>query len=137
MARGALHTFALARQSKQERDAVRAAGLARIAELLAARPMTAAELARVLLEELRASRATTIGYLRQLHKGERSVRPTGGTQGRSALWTIGADPTLPPPSDAHERGFVPKRPRVPAQQVGMQRDSLVAALFGPARGAAA
>lgn len=133
MARGALHTFSLARQSKAEREAARVDGLARIKLLLAVEPLTAAELA----EQLGVPRGTAFGYLRVLHKTERVVQPLAEQRARAALWALGADPSLPAPTEVHERGFVPKRPCAAAQQIGMHRHWMDVALFGPAQGAAA
>lgn len=136
MARGALHTFSLVHQSRQEQLATRAASVARIKELLAVEPRTAAELSQVLASELQVTRTTVFGYLRHMHKTERSIRLAGETRGRAELWELGADPALPAPDEALDRSFARKCATVPARQVGMEREPLVAALFGPAREAA-
>lgn len=135
MARGPVQPGSLG--SKQEQMAARAASMARVKELLAAQPMTAAELARALVNELKIVQPTALGYLRHMHKAERSIRPTGETRGRAELWTLGTDPTLADPDEVLDRMFAAKRATVPACQVGMWRDPLVAAMFGPAQGAAA
>jgi hypothetical protein len=128
MARGALHSFSLARRSKKQREAARLVGLANIQALLAVEPLTAAELA----DQLVIPRATVFGYLRVLHKNERVVLPLIETRDRAVLWALGTDLTLPPPAEASEQGFVPKRPRVKATQIGMHRHWMDVALFGPA-----
>jgi len=135
MARGPVQPGALG--SRQEQQAARAAGVARVKELLAHQPMTGPQLASVLLEELKVVQSTVLGYLRHMQKSERSIRPAGGMRGRAELWTLGADPALPDPDEVLDRMFAAKRATVPACQVGMWRDPLVAAMFGPAQGSAA
>lgn len=136
MARGAVHTFALVHQTREQQMATRAASVARIKELLADGPKTAGELAQVLAEELQVVRATVFGYLRHMHKGERSIRTAEDPRGRAAVWILGADPALPDPDEALDRSFARRCSMVPARQVGMPRDPLVAALFGPGQEAA-
>jgi hypothetical protein len=74
---------------------------------MAVEPLTAAELA----DQLVIPRATVFGYLRVLHKNERVVLPLIETRDRAVLWALGTDLTLPPPAEASEQGFVPKRRR--------------------------
>jgi len=108
---------------------MRAQCLARIEELLADGPMSAA----ALFKELGVTRGTVFGYLHYMHKIERTVYPLAEKSGRSKQWALGADPALPNGDDVS----APQRGSAPAQQVGMWRDALVAALFGPAQGIAA
>lgn len=119
----------------------RAAKLARRAEvvekikvLLAQRRMSAAEIA----EELDLLKTTAFAYLRHMSLELRVARKAGiqVEHGRQ-LWELGEDLTLPTPDELLEQSIAVRRSTVPARQVGMWRDSLVAALFGPARGAAA
>lgn len=136
MARGALHTFSLVHQSREQQMAARAASVARIKELLAIEPMTAAQLVDVLGAELQVVRATVFGYMRHMHKGERSIRPAGATRGRAELWELGTDLALPEEGEELDRKFARRCVTVPARQVGMQRHWMDVALFGPAREAA-
>lgn len=131
MARGPVHNFSLVRQDRKAQMVVREAGVARIKLLLADGPRTPAELSQILAEELQVVRATVFGYVRYMHKSERSIRPTGEMRGRGELWTLGADPALPAVDEAPDGSFACAT--VPARQIGMCRDGLVAALFGPAQ----
>ena len=67
------------------------------------------------------------------------VARRAGTQDeqKRELWELGEDPTLPSPDELLDQSFAQRRSAVPARQVGMWRDYLVAALFGPAQEAAA
>lgn len=129
MARGTLPPSALARQSKQARVDVRAACLARIKELLTTGPMSAGDLVAQLL----VTRSTAFGYIRFMHKMDRTIRTVAGTEGRAALWTLGEDPTLPDIDQVID-GEV--RRMVPARQIGVARHWMDVALFGPAQVAA-
>lgn len=99
-------------------------------------------LIRAILErgpEARGDIATELGlnpntltiYLRYMHQtlGEIRRGPIAGNN--SFRWELGEDPAL---CYRIEKG---DQRTVPARQVGMWRDSLVAALFGPGQGAAA
>ncbi|MEH6435810.1 hypothetical protein [Massilia sp. DD77] len=110
------------------KEARRAAAVVRILELLAERPMTAAEVRAALY----LNTSTAFAYLHYMASQLRQVRKTGtrDAKGRE-LWELGEDPTLPTPDQTLDLAFAQRRSTVPARQVGMWRDSLVAALFGP------
>lgn len=92
--------------------AARDAGINRIEELLTQGPLSASDLTRI----TKISNGTLNGYLRYMHETRRSVRPTDEKLGKSTVWELGEDPTLPANS----------------QSQLLKRDYLVAALFGPA-----
>lgn len=131
MARGPLHRGSL--RPKEEQLAARAAAVAKVVELLRERPMTAGELLAV----VGGLRPTFSNYLNHMHKTLRLIRMTGEYRNRGEIWALGADPTLPDLDDELDTLIAPKRGVHPARQLGMRRDPLVAALFGPALGAAA
>lgn len=132
MARGPLHTFSLARQSKAEQQAAREACVLRIRDLLAIEPRTAAEL----VAALHTTRGTMFGYLRYMHKVARTIRPLTEERNRAMLWALGADPELLVVGESVEFVSMPKRPTGKARQIGMQRHWMDVALFGPAAHAA-
>jgi hypothetical protein len=81
----------------------------------------------------------TASYLHHMHHDLREIRRWQERPGFSAtLWRIGEDPHLPQRGGSllgNESDV--KRSVVPARQMGMVRDPLVAAMFGPAREVAA
>jgi hypothetical protein len=108
----------------------------KILKILLAGPASTAAIAAKL--ELRPELVAS--YLRHLHLEEREIRQYQERPGFSVvLWRLGADPALA------SKGATPlgddesdvKRTVVPARQMGMQRDPMVAAMFGLARGAGA
>jgi hypothetical protein len=116
--------------SNAQKIALRSAAVKRIGELLDKCPLSAVDLAKV----LRINSNTAYGYLRYMAEmGE--VRRTGKFDAsRRELWELGAeDPARLEVREARSNGAT----IVPACQVGMWRDPLDVALFGPARGAAA
>lgn len=131
MARGPVQIGALG--SKVAQQAARAEAVAKITESLAEGPKTMAEL----LDVVKCLRPTMANYMRYMHKTLRVIHMTGAYRNRGELWALGADTTLPTPDEQLDRIFEPKRGRGPACQIGMWRDPLVVALFGPARGGAA
>jgi transcriptional regulator with XRE-family HTH domain len=100
---------------------------AKIAELLKVRPMTRDQLAEALGVNIHTMR----GYLRRMRSIQRTIRPSGEYLAECVLWELGEDPTMPDRAEQNE-DYDPRRPVVPARQIGMQRDPLVTALFGPA-----
>jgi hypothetical protein len=105
----------------------------KILKLLAAGPASTAAIAARL--ELRPD--VTASYLHHMHHDLRAIRRWQERPGFSAtLWRIGEDPHLPQPGSSllgsDDKSDV-KRTVVPARQLGMTRDPLVAAMFGPAR----
>lgn len=131
MARGPLHRGSL--RPKEEQLAARAAAVAKVLELLQDGPKTAAEL----LAEVDGLRPTFSNWLNHMHKKLRLIRMTGEYRNRGELWELGADPAVPDPDDELDALIAPKRGVHPAKQIGMFRDPLVAALFGPAAAGAA
>jgi hypothetical protein len=100
----------------------RAAFLKRIQKLLNVQPLTTDELNK----ELGLERYTLVSYLRYMRKEQRLIR-----QLADGKWEMGEDPALPS-VDADDGEGAKQQHVVPARQVGMRRDVLVAALFGPA-----
>jgi len=133
MARGPLHRGRL--RPKAEQQAARAEAFAKVLELLQEGPKTSSEM----YEVIGGARSTLPNYLRHMHQKLRVIRMTGEYRNRAELWELGADPALPDPEDDLDSLIAPKRGVHPARQLGMRRDPLVAALFGPAQamGAAA
>lgn len=104
----------------------RDAALARIRAMLAEKPVTVADVCIA----LGVARGAAYRYLKHLAV-EDEAHPTRKFDAkRRELWAAGA-------GEDKRKGAVAKIATVPAQQVGVHRDPLVAALFGPARGAAA
>jgi len=111
---------------RAEQQAHRAACLERIPQLLEQGHKTAAEIGQLLA----VHPSTAFAYLHFLAHELHTVRKNGELKNGAALWELGADPSL---SAAKNTGAgAPQRSVVPAQQLGMWRDWLVAALFGPA-----
>lgn len=81
---------------------------------------------KTLCEQVGLPISTGAKYANYMHRELRLIRhawerkPFGPSE-----WELGADPKLAPNTESSRRS-------VPAQQVGIGRDPLVAALFGPA-----
>jgi hypothetical protein len=136
MARGPLHRGSL--RPKEEQLAARAAAMAKILAALQEGPKTASELYQeVSALCLAIPRPTLSNYLAHMHATLRQIRMTGQYRNRGELWALGADPTLPDVDDELDHLIAPKRGVHKAVQIGIPWDPLVAALFGPAMGAAA
>ncbi len=119
------------RAVKKER---RAAAVEQIKLLLAEGPKTAADLR----EALGLNGSTAFAYLHHMASDLRIARKTGTQDGKGReLWELGEDLTLPHPDAELDASFAQRAHTVPARQVGMWRDAMVAALFGPAGGVAA
>jgi len=88
-----------------------------------------------LAAELGIALNTLDTYLRYMRNELGMIRQIGKYLDGRPLWELGQDTgerrTNAPVKELHKQQQV-----VPAQQVGMWRDGLVAALFGPAQGAA-
>lgn len=122
------HKGIIAGGNTGDQVARRAAAVDRVYHLLAGQHMSAQEIAI----ELNMNPRTVYGYLCQM-KDEGYVRMTGKMdEHRRALWT--QDPTG---SQADTAAHARRAWVVPARQIGMPRDPLVAALFGPAHAGAA
>lgn len=128
MARGPVSDGALVTQTKHQRIAARAEAAKQIAALLAIEPMTIAEI----VAELGMSRSTIFSYMRHMHEKLLTIRKLDESRDGSLLWTTGPDPAIQAKDEEFDKRMVEKRYAVQAHQIGMQRDYLVAALFGPA-----
>jgi len=84
-------------------------------------------------EKLKLSQSSAYAYLKYMACELREVRRTGrlDSEGRH-LWELGDDSQMQSRNALIDQGFAPKRPIGPARQIGMQRDPLVQAIFGPA-----
>lgn len=101
---------------------------ARILVLLEDGPLSAIAVS----DALGLRRATGYAHLRYMASNLRNVRSTGKVDdlGRST-WELGEDPTMPTPDERLDASFAQRQRIVPAKQLGMWRDVLVSALFGP------
>jgi hypothetical protein len=106
--------------------AIRAYYVEQITDLLDTGPMSAPEL----IELTGVIRSTMHSYLRYMEQTLLKVRRSGERKDRQVLWEIGISPELGNSDDEDLLAIAPKRPVAPAEQVGMWRDGLVAALFG-------
>lgn len=131
MARGPVKPGALG--TKEQQQAARAAAIAKITELLGTGPMTSGDILRI----VGGNRSTLMSQMQYMHETLRRIRKTGESRNYGALWELGADEKLPSLDDQLDQIIAPKRGIGPAKQIGMWRDYMVAALFGPARGARA
>ncbi|MEX5744690.1 hypothetical protein [Massilia sp. X63] len=114
--------------SRDTQMAMRAEAIELIERLMKEEPRTAPELSQL----TKVGKNTLNGYLRHLQRALRKIRPTSQTRNRAVVWELGIDPSLPTPDEALDQLFAVRRGTRPAVQIGMQRDPLVAALFGPA-----
>jgi hypothetical protein len=101
----------------------------RIRELLALKKMAVVHVAGA----LGIGEGTAYGYLRFMAELGEARRSGKHDEANRQLWELGREAFdgETPEHDAQSAWVVP------ARQMGMQRDPLVEALFGPARGAAA
>lgn len=104
----------------------REAALARVRAMLAAGPVTA----HAVCVELGMARGAGHRLLKHLAVHDEAHPMRAFDEKRRELWAAG-------PGEDQGKGEAVKITTVPAQQVGVHRDPLVAALFGPARGAMA
>lgn len=114
--------------TREEQEAARRKAVEDIKAMLADAPATIGEI----YGAVDGMRATIVGYMGYMHKTLRAIRPSGKFKGRAMLWELGADPTLPALDEELDRVIAPKRGTRPATQIGMWREPLVEALFGPA-----
>jgi len=132
MARGELSSTSIAKMSRAQQQTMRAQAMALARDALKVAPLTTHEL----FDAIGVTRSTGFTYLRTLAKaGEAHM--TDQRRNGMALWAAGPDPKMDATDDAVDAAMELKRYVAQAQQMGMWRDPLVAALFGPARGAAA
>lgn len=109
------------------RAAARDHAIERIRELLMLGPASRA----TICEAIGLNENTCSMYLGYMRKELRLIRVSERKSFVKALeWELGEDPSLPPEDS-------PTQSSVPARQLGIARDPLVAALFGPAAQAAA
>lgn len=120
----------ISRNSHREALAAhRAEVCARIAVLLEAGPMSAADIS----DAVGIRHSTGQCYLRFMRTHLRTARKTEQlTKYGRCNWELGADPTVPTADEALDAAFAPRRRMPPAKQIGFERDPLIAALFGPA-----
>jgi hypothetical protein len=104
----------------------RDAALARIRTMLAEKPVTVHDVCVA----LGVARGAAYRYLKHLAVDDEAHPTRKFDAKRRELWAAGA-------GQDKRKGAEVKIATVPAQQMGVQRDPLVAALFGPARGGAA
>ena len=116
-------------EAKRLRQAAeRAAAVDKILDMLSMKRCTAPELAEV----TKVEKNTLNGYLRYMQKTLRKVRIASAAGIRPALWELGADPALPTEDEKLDQLIAPKRGIHKAVQIGIPRDPLIAAFFGPA-----
>lgn len=85
-------------------------------------------------QKLGLKQSTAHKYLLDMMRNQRNIRRSGELDDhKRVLWEIGEDPALPSPEDFLEMQFAPNQKYCIAVQVGIKRDPLVAALFGPAK----
>lgn len=113
---------------RYQQEQARAAAMQKIEGMLRERKYTAPEMARATKTE----KNTLNGYLRYMQKTLRKVRIATPPGIRPALWELGADPSLPSVDEVLDRLIAPKRGIHKAVQIGIPRDPLIAAFFGPA-----
>lgn len=115
--------------SNAEKVARRAAAIDRIRELLTEKRMSAYDLAAV----LGLSSGLVYDFLRSMAEIGVARRSGSYDAGRRELWELGAEE----PSKLEVHAMRPHGAViVPAVQLGVKRDPLDVAFFGPARGAA-
>lgn len=121
--------LSMSHASPAERLAYRAEMCIRIGKLLKRGPLTAPEIANI----IGVLPTTAQSYLRYMASNLRTVRKTQvvAKYGR-CKWELGEDPTLPTPDEMLDQAIAPRQKLSPARQLGMPRDPLIAALFGPA-----
>lgn len=85
-------------------------------------------------ERFGAPEGTIYGHMVHMEKQGTAHRTGRRDSRRRVLWAVGPKPAASPAAEQEEAMFGSRT--VPARQVGMWRDYMVAALFGPAQGAA-
>lgn len=106
--------------------AQRAEAIATIRLLLAGGPLTTTDIS----VKMGLHRTTVFAFMKFLWRDLRQVRRCGVFDGRRALWELGEDITLPTRPKAIEDILPVHRNMVPAMQLGVSPDPLVAAFFG-------
>ena len=132
MARRQVPATSLAKLGMAHRTAAREAALSKALELFAHGPMTTVEM----IAALGVNRSTGFAYLRKL-RADGKVCLTDDKRDGLGLYAQGAEPSLTCLDEEVDAAMALKRFVAQASQVGMWRDPLVAALFGPAPGVAA
>lgn len=121
------------RRGTAARRALRETSIERIRVLLAQGPLSTTEVQ----QDLRVSPSSAYAFLQHMARNLREVRKSGKDAKGRDLWELGEDLTLASSDQILDAKFAQRRITVPARQMGMPRDHLVAALFGPALRAAA
>lgn len=127
MARRQIPATSLAKMGMAHRTAAREAALSKALELFAQGPMTTVEM----IAALGVNRSTGFAYLRKL-RADGKVCRTEEMRGGLTLYALGAEPSPDDTDEEVDAAMALKRFVAQASQVGMWRDPLVAALFGPA-----
>lgn len=110
-------------------DQRRTDACARILVLMQAGPVTSADVAA----DLKVSNITGYRYLAYMRDTLRNIHNERTSNRRDMhLWVLGEDAEIASSDELLDRSFAPKRYISPARQIGMIRDSLIAAFFGPA-----
>src|SRR5690606_3232822 len=106
------------------------AAIEAIQQLLREKRMTSPQLA----EALGLHASTTFNYLRHMAKTLHLVRRTDKMDrpNGSFYWELGAEILLVELDEKEDPRYAPKRKIVQAYQIGIPRDPMIAALFGPA-----
>jgi hypothetical protein len=115
--------------SNAEKVRIRDEAIDKIRPLLAEKRMCVADIA----SHLGLAEGTTYGYLRFMAELGEARRSGEIDEGNRHLWELGREEFDGEDPDPQRHGAW----IAPARQMGMWRDPLVAALFGPARGVAA
>lgn len=112
--------------SNAEKIARREVAMERILALLAEKKLSVTDVAK----DLGIHQTTAYGYLRYMADLGEAHRTEEAEENGRALWALGRDESNLPETGKQSgfKGTV----IVPARQVGIPRDPLVAALFGPA-----
>lgn len=132
MARRQIPATSLAKMGMAHRTAAREAALSKALELFAQGPMTTVEM----IAALGVNRSTGFAYLRKL-RADGKVYLTDDKRDGLGLYALGTEPSLTCSDEEVDAAMELKQYVARAGQVGMWRDPLVAALFGPAQGLAA
>lgn len=109
--------------------AKRAVCCARILDMLKLAPLTSEQVALA----LDISPISSYRYLAHMRDELRQIHavPADSTR-KMNQWVLGAGSAPSAKDEGMDRSFAQRRVIAPARQVGMVRDSLIAALFGPA-----
>ena len=114
-----------------EQEAARTAAMERVRVLLAERPLSNFDISA----RLGIPSGTVYAYLREMEENGEAYKMDGHDERGRKRWALDSEDHQAA-TDRAQAEQARRAWKVPARQVGMQRDPLVAALFGPARRAA-